>query len=234
MGKKPRKGLIMIGAAAFAGYTFLARPWFLRWGASDEEVRQRLPGDDIVKHPRSMTTRAVTIQAPAAEVWPWLVQMGQNRGGLYSYDRLENLLGLDFQSADHIVPELQHLEIGEKVRLAPEHRLDLALEVRVIEAPHALVLSSPGDPEEAMAAGYPAMSWAFVLGSLDEKTTRLVIRCRSDYKLTMTSVLMNQIFLEPIQFIMERKMLLGIKQRVERVSHQNTAQATDNIPVYIV
>jgi len=234
MGKTPRKRLIMIGAAAFAGYTFLARPWFLRWGASDEEVRQALPGDDIVKHPRYMTTRVITIQAPAAAIWPWLVQMGQDRGGLYSYDRLENLLGLDFQSTDHIVPEFQRLEVGDKVRLAPEQRFDLALEVRMIEAPHALVLSSPGDPEEAMAAGYPAMSWAFVLNSLDEQTTRLVIRCRSDYQPTMTSVVMNQVFLEPIHFIMERKMLLGIKQRVEQASRQKSVEETDNIPLHIV
>ena len=95
-------------------------PRLRRWGASEEEARRRLPGDELVASPTFASTRAVTIAAPPAAVWPWLVQMGQGRGGLYSYDRLENLFGLDVHSADRIVPELQQLNVGDRISLGKD------------------------------------------------------------------------------------------------------------------
>jgi hypothetical protein len=80
-------------AAVAASYAFLIRPWHLHWGATDEEVKEPLPGDEVVSHPRLEATHAITIDAPASDIWPWLVQMGQNRGGFYSYTWLENLVG---------------------------------------------------------------------------------------------------------------------------------------------
>ena len=101
------------------GYATLIRPRILRWGATDEEAAERLPGDEVVAQPRYQTTHAVTIHARRSEVWPWLVQLGQGRGGLYSYDWLENLFGLGFRSADRIIPDLQRLAVGDQVWQAP-------------------------------------------------------------------------------------------------------------------
>lgn len=162
-------GMAAAGAAALSAYILVIRPWHLRWGATDAEVHQTLPGDDFVKQPRYVSTHAVTIRAPAAAVWPWLVQMGQGRGGLYSYDWLENLVGCDIHSADRIIPELQNAEVGDTVRLVPEDSsFPLAFDVAVIEPERALVLRTPGDPDASMAAGYPDATWAFVLSKLDE------------------------------------------------------------------
>ena len=84
------------------------RPWYNRWGATEADVARSLPGDELVPAPMLGYTRAITIQAPVEQVWPWLAQMGQGRGGLYSYDRLENLAGCKIHSVDHILPELQN------------------------------------------------------------------------------------------------------------------------------
>jgi hypothetical protein len=93
-----------------------------RWGATDEEVNLTLPGDNLVSPADLTATRAITIHATAAQVWPWIAQLGQGRGGFYSYDLLENLLGCNIHSADRIVPEWQHIDIGAQVNLAPRSR----------------------------------------------------------------------------------------------------------------
>jgi hypothetical protein len=108
-----------VGALAPWVYLLIVRPWHMNWGATDEEVRKRLPGDDLVLHPMLESTRALTIRAPAEEVWRWLVQLGQDRGGFYSYDRLENLAGADIHNVDRIVPQMQHLKVGDFVPMAP-------------------------------------------------------------------------------------------------------------------
>src|SRR5699024_10096919 len=106
------------------------------WGATPEEVDAVLPGDDILGPADLVATRAVEIQAPAEDVWPWLAQLGQGRGGFYSYDGLQSLLGLDIQNADDVVPEWQHIAPGDPVRLTEE----VALVVEIAEPEHALVL----------------------------------------------------------------------------------------------
>jgi hypothetical protein len=210
--------LVALAAIASAGlvYWFVIRPWHLRWGATDAEVQRSLPGDDLIPEPVSEATRAITIHAPAAEVWPWLVQMGQGRGGLYSYDWLENLIGCDIHSADRIIPKLGNLEVGDTVRLASEDRYpDARLTVAAIEPDHALVLRSPLDsgPEDSNETDL-SFSWAYVLIAADEQTTRLIIRSRYGFKPGRAGVLFLSLF-EPIPFVMERKMLLGIRQRAE-------------------
>ncbi|GIF01780.1 SRPBCC family protein [Paractinoplanes rishiriensis] len=107
-------------AATAAAYSPPARRWYLTYGASGEEVGQVLPGDELLPDPDLLSTRAVTIEAAPATVWPWLVQMGSGRGGAYAFDWLENLLGLDMHSADEILPEFQCLAVGDLVSLAPE------------------------------------------------------------------------------------------------------------------
>jgi hypothetical protein len=164
------------------------------------------------------TTRAITIRAPAAEVWPWLVQIGYQRGGFYSYDWLENLAGLEISSADHMDPELQSLEVGDSVRIAPETPLTVA----TLEPNRVLVLHNTMNPFNAQTVDlddlepgpYMDWTWAFILEELDKRTTRLVVRVRGSYEPRWLALLFYTL-LEPAHFLMERKMMLGIKERAE-------------------
>lgn len=202
--------MIGIGGAALAGYILAFRPWHLAWGATGAEVRRRLPGDGWAPAPRQTATRAITIQAPPAEVWPWLVQLGQGRGGFYSYDWLENLIGCDIHNADRILPEHQDLAVGDKVRLGPEGYPFYT--VAQIEPERALVLRA-GDP--ATNSAPINETWLFFLEATGDRATRLIVRNRRDYEPSLGNFLVWQVFTEPVHFIMERKMLLGLKQRAE-------------------
>jgi hypothetical protein len=197
----------IIGALAIAGSIVtspLTRPWYSTWGATKTEVSMPLPGDDQVPSPVLLSTRAITIQAPVSEVWPWLVQMGQGRGGLYTYERLENLAGCEMRNTDRILPEHQRIEVGDKVRLVPEGREPYFV-VSAIEPDRALILA--GDD--------PPTTWAFILESNNDNTTRLIVRWRQDYEPTPANVIGWRLVTDPITFVMERKMLQGIKARVE-------------------
>ena len=189
------------GAAAFAAYAFFVRPWHLRWGATDDELKMPLPGDVLVEHPKLNATHAITINAPAKDVWPWLVQVGQKRGGFYSYTWLENLVGCEMKNADRIVPEWQDLKVGDEVWLHPEAP---PLKVLAIEPERAIVLEN---------------SWTFFLRPIDDRTTRLIIRGRGEFNPDLKNALLNFMLwrgvFEPAHFIMERKMMLGIKERAE-------------------
>jgi hypothetical protein len=189
------------GAGALAAYVLLIRPWHLKWGATEEELKMPLPGDELVKHPKLNATHAITINAPVAEVWPWLVQVGQKRGGFYSYTWLENLVGCEMSNADQIVPEWQDLKVGDEVWLHPKAP---PLKVLAMEPGRAIVLEN---------------SWTFVLDPIDDHTTRLIIRGRGDFNPDLKNALLNFILwrgvFEPAHFIMERKMMLGIKERAE-------------------
>lgn len=232
MFKTVRIGLATV--AVVGSYVYFLRPRMLRAGATEEEIHRTLPGDELVPTPRYVSTRAITIQAPVAAIWPWLVQMGQDRGGLYSYAWLEHLVGSDIKNVDRILPEYQHLQVGESVRLTPPERYNLFFTVAVADPGRALVLRTPqppgGDRRESFEAGYPDGSWAFVLEPINDQTTRLIVRWRSDYKPTVPGLLFNQFGLEPIHFLMERKMLLGIKERVERAAGQVPEQIVLEAP----
>ena len=196
-------GASLMGAAALSAYIFLLRPWHLRWGATDEELVLPLPGDELVPNAQTCATHAVTINAPVNEVWPWLVQIGRDKGGFYSYSWLENAVGCRLRNADSIVPEWQDLKAGDEVWL---HPCVPPLPVLVCEPERVLVLGTnmkePG-------------TWGFFLKKVDEQTTRLIIRGRGDFGRGLLKRLGLYILFEPAHFIMERKMLLGIKQRVE-------------------
>ena len=203
-----------LGALAIAGAILtspLIRPWYSKWGATNTEVKMPLPGDDQVPSPVLESTRAITIQAAASAVWPWLVQIGQGRGGLYSYERLENLVGCDIHNANRIMPEHQHLEVGDKIRLVPEGR-DPYFLVSAFEPERAIILF--GDD--------PPTTWAFTLEPIDEKSTRLIIRWRQDYKKTPGNVIGWRLITDPITFVMERKLLQGIKLRAETIASNQT------------
>lgn len=200
-------GAGVVAAGAVATYVCGIRPWHLRWGATDEELMEPLIGDELVTQPKLKATHAITIDAPAADVWPWLVQMGQNKGGFYSYTCLENLVGCQMQNADEIVPEWQDLKVGDKVSLHPKAP---PVEVAAIEPGRAIVLKPWG---------------AFVLQPIDEKKTRLIIRSQGDYEPDLKNAVLNfllwRVFYEPAHFVMERKMLLGIKARAEKLSREH-------------
>lgn len=112
-------GLSLLGAAALAAYLVVVRPWHLRWGATDEEVARSWPGDELAPRPKLRTTHVVTMAISPAKIRPWLVQIGQGRGGFYSYDWIENLMGLDIHSADRLLPQFQEMKGGDVVSLAP-------------------------------------------------------------------------------------------------------------------
>jgi len=205
-----------LGLLALAGYHFVLRPWQQTWGATPAEANRRLPGDHLTPHYRFQTTRAITIQAPAAQVWPWLVQIGYRRAGFYSYDALENMVGLNINSAENIDSELQNLNVGDSIPIAPE----APMEVAVLEPEKALVLHLRMNPLKGALAPANAQppwldwTWAFILDEIDPESTRLVIRVRGDYE-PAWSLPLYYALVEPAHFIMERKMLLGIKQRAE-------------------
>src|SRR6266568_1912156 len=195
-------------ATVVAAAVFSARQ--RRWGATDDEVNLTLPGDELVSHADFTATRAITIHATATQVWPWIAQLGQGRGGFYSYDFLENLVGCDIHSADRIVPEWQDLKVGAEVRLAPE----VALSVALVVPARALVLRG-GIPMGNTAPPYH-FTWAFVLRETANRTSRLVVRERYGYTRRWAPMLV-----EPVQFIsllMTQRMLRGIKQRAERAT----------------
>jgi hypothetical protein len=202
-------GVPAIGGAAVA-FTLLARRPLLRWGATDQEVDSPLPGDELIANADLTATRAITIRASAEQVWPWLAQLGQGRGGFYSYDTLENLVGCDIHSADRIVPEWQDVAVGGKVRFSPEVGLDVAL----LERGRSLVLRG-GVPMGNTAPPYD-FTWAFALRDKPDETTRLLVRERYAYTRPWARLLVEPT--EAVSFVMSRKMLRGIKDRAERAA----------------
>ena len=216
---------LAVGGAAAAS-TLLASPvlrrWYNRWGATDEELRRSLVGDGLVKHPKLGYTRAITIDAPPERVWPWLAQIGQGRGGFYSYDGLENLVGCDIHSADTLLPDHQEITVGDIVRSGRDRHVCWI--VMDVEVPHHLVLQGAGTPasvdvpdvvDEVPARGYAASTWQWVLEPVDDRTrTRLVVRQRCTY--SPRQWLLWRI-VEPLNFVMERRMLLGIRDRATGV-----------------
>lgn len=195
----------------------IGRVRYNRWGATDSEVSDPMPGDDLVARPMLGYTRAIGIQAPPEQVWPWLVQMGQGRGGLYSFDGLENLVGCDIHSADRVLEEHQQLGVGDLIRLGPAGYP--CFRVDRLEPGAALVLvgADPKPPHAAASAGSPGgvATWQWQLRPTpDGRGTRLVSRQRLSYPPTTGMHLMWHL-VEPVGFVMERQMLLGIKHRVE-------------------
>ena len=215
---RPRPRL-WITAGAGVAYAALVRPRLLTWGATPAESSGVLPGDDLVPA-RWQTTRGVTISAPPEEVWPWLVQMGYGRGGWYSYDRVERLLGAgDFAeggSARSVLPQFQKLAIGDSVPLSAEGGLTAA----VVDPSRALVLrmamnvlsSAPARGGDRVVLDW---TWAFVLVPVGASSCRLLARVRADYRPRAIGLLLPTL-LEPVHLLMERAMLRGIRRRAER------------------
>lgn len=180
------------------------RRWYSSWGATEEEVKMTLPGDEFIKVFRGGYTQAISIGATPDEIWPWLVQVGQNKGGFYSYELLENLIGCDIHNVDRIIPEHQHIKIGDGLRMHPR-----APDMPVVVLQHGRAIAYGGKVDENTAS-----IWAFYLRESDNGT-RLISRWAFDYEPRFTNKLIYNFIIEPIASVMQRKMLMGIKQRVE-------------------
>jgi hypothetical protein len=192
--------------AAAAGSAFLYRKFLrqpiLTWGATAREAAARLPGDELLEDADGVATRAITIDAPASAVWPWIAQMGPSpRGGAYTYDWIENLLGLNMHSADRVLPEYQHPLVGDGFGYGSNR-----MSFKIVEPEHVLATQS--------ADGN--WVWTFVLEEQSDGTTRLISRNR--FRLPKLKDKLGMIPMEPGSLFMERKMLYGIKQRAERLA----------------
>ena len=203
------------GAATALGYRELLRPWHQRWGATDEEVHATLPGDDLVAEPATQVTRGITVNASPEQVWPWVAQLGADRGGFYSYDWLENLFGLGIHSADTVVAQWQHRAVDDLVyanatgtggwyvvRVVPEQVLVLKLA--------DVANDKPARRDEGMRGEF---LWTFALRDSGDGTTRLLVRERAAFGSPATRLLMAPI--GPISFVMTQKTMRGIKARAE-------------------
>lgn len=202
-----------------------------RWGATPAEVSAAMPGDELVPKPKIASTRAITIDAPPHDVWPWLAQIGQGRGGFYSYDALENLVRCDIHSANRIVPRLQQLHPGDLILLAPAG--GPCFRVSTARPPSILTLAG-ADPKTRAVAPVPATpeemasTWQWVLHPVDNgRRTRLVVRQRLSYP-RRQAVLWHLV--EPVSFVMERRMLYGIKARAEDHHIAPSAEASVGSP----
>ena len=203
--------LVVLGlaAAGVVGIAALLRGRSLRWGASREDRARALAGDEIMPAVNVSTTRGITIATTAENVWPWVAQLGQGRGGFYSYDWLENLVAhIDIHNADEIVPEWQHIAVGSEVRLAPE----VPLLVVALDAGRALVLR--GSVPMGQAPPPYDFTWAFVLLPQPDGTTRLVVRERYAFSHRWAALIVRPAQL--VSCFMSREMLRGIKKRAER------------------
>jgi hypothetical protein len=194
-------GVAMALGAATAVYLLYIRPWQLRWGATDEELERPMPGDEIVTDPTFNATRALTIEARPEEIWPWIVQIGMNRAGWYSYDLLDNL---GRPSARRILPQFQDPKIGDVIPMSPDGK----------QGPY--VKDFEQDRWMLWWDGKGGMSWAWGLYPVDEARTRLITRVRMRYDLRTPSILFHML-VEFTDIIMMRKSMLGIKERAERI-----------------
>jgi hypothetical protein len=205
-----RAAAIAVAAGgSIAALALIGRTRLLRWGATDEEIAAAQPGDDLIGDANVTATRAITIRRSPDVVWPWIAQLGQGRGGFYSYDFLENLVGCDIHSADRVVPEWQQIEVGDEVRLAPT----AGLRVATLEPGRALVLQ--GSLPVARTPPFDS-TWAFVLCEQPDGTTRLLSRERYGYRRWWAPFVVEPT--QAISFVMSRKMLLGIRDRAEGAS----------------
>jgi hypothetical protein len=209
-----RRLLLAVGgaalvAAAVRAYTACFEPWMRRWGATNHELDMALPIDDIVEPGAAFVTRAITVHAPIDDVWVWLVQIGQDRAGFYSYTVLENLVGAGMRNADRVEPEWQRREVGDSVWLADRRRWNSRGEqiAALVDPPRSLVLVSPADWKRLQNGDRATGAWGFFLVPVGPGDTRFVVRSSGGPVGTHAFDL--------VHFIMEQKMMRGVRNRAE-------------------
>jgi hypothetical protein len=218
-------GVLVLAIVIFlAVYLVVLRPRSHRWGATDAELHRSLPGDDLVPNVKVGYTQAITVNTSPKGIWPWLVQIGYQRGGWYTYDWVYKLTGsADFydgdRSADRIIPELQELKVGDTIELSEQ----MSFDVVGFEPNRMLVLLARVDVDtgeyfeltDTMPARYLNLSWAYTLEEADKDRTRLIVRWRGDYSPGLANALGLSIPTEAGALIMQPKLLRGIKARAE-------------------
>ncbi|HET7876011.1 MAG TPA: hypothetical protein VFN71_10885 [Methylomirabilota bacterium] len=206
-------------ALAAGAYALGVRPRMLRWGASDEEVRQPYPGADLIPGGQRGATMAVTIDAPPSQVWPWLVQMGCDRAGWYSWDRLDNG---GVPSAERIHPEWQALALGDRLASTPTG--SAWFEVAALDperflglrAPIDLRRGRPFDTAGPRPAFYVDALWGFQLKELPEGRTRLVVSGYASARPRLLQAIADLLFWEPAHWVMQTRQFANLKRRAER------------------
>ena len=181
-------------------YLVFFRPWQLRWGATDAEVKRSMPGDEIVSQPSFNATRAVTIHAPAQNIYPWIVQMGVTRAGWYSYDLLDNL---GRRSAESLLPEHQNIQIGDLIPISPDGKQGMWVKY-FRKNKWMLWWDKKGDT-----------TWIWEIHPQGENQFRLITRVRVKYRWFSSAVLFN-LLTEFFDILMMHKSMLGIKRRAEK------------------
>jgi hypothetical protein len=223
------RGSLALLAGSAAAYALLVRPRLLRWGASAEEVRQPFPGAGIVPDGRRGATMAVTIDAPPSRVWPWLLQMGCDRAGWYSWDRLDNG---GVPSAERLHPEWQDVAVGDRLASTPSGRAWFqvaALEPeRFLGLRAAIDLGSgrPFDPAGARPRAYIDSLWGFRLTEAPPGRTRLVVSGYAAARPRLVQVLADRLFWEPAHWIMQARQFANLKRRAERQRGLGDSMAT--------
>jgi len=207
-------GALLAGASVVA-YQWLIKPWQERWGATDEERAAPLPGDDFVAEPATQVTRAITIDTTPSDLWPWIVQLGADRAGFYSYDWLENLFGLEIHSGDDIVEAWQGLRVGDVVfanraRTGGWYVEDLRPNDALVLKVADLVAGRPLRRDEQLKWEF---LWTFALRPSESGSTRLLVRERTAFGSALTRTVMAPVGV--VSFVMTRRMMLGIKARAE-------------------
>lgn len=178
-------------------------PWMDRWGATKDEIAASFSGDELVPSPRITYTRALTVNASPEKIYPWIVQLGAEKGGMYSYEGFEtNILRCELINADRIHEEWQGLKVGDPMKMCPGTSGPPPYEIAIIEPNHAIVM---GHKDK----GTWVEVWQFNLVPKEDGTTRLVIRSRNSAQGLLWDVI------RPGEFVMMRGMMLGIKERAE-------------------
>lgn len=226
--KKPRFTFIQIMegiegiAIIIACYlTFFLKPIRDKWGLKKEDMQRTFPGDELIEQPNAHYTHAIEINAPSQDVWCWIAQMGQGRGGFYSYEALENLAGLNIYNSNEILAEFQEPKIGDLISFSPTDAYPLVVcfpgKAMAIGLGFDMDKNIPLGPESSLPNNYFKLTWLWFVEPIDECRSRFFSRNRIVYTPSFKNKLMFGLFMEPIVFAMDRKMCLGIKKRAERM-----------------
>lgn len=230
-----RVSKLFLGGAAIAGalgfYEFILKPRMFCSGATPEERSRTWPGDEFTPHTMGICTRAITIRATPEQIWPWIMQIGQDRAGYYSYSWLENLFRAEMNNTFQLVPAWQHRSVGDDLWMAAKHRYGgrARMTVARIEPFHAMVNVAYADRDAALNAQWaPHGSWNFLLlpisgGDSSCPITRLIMRTVLPERMSLAERAAS-LFWDPAHFIMERKMMRTIKILVEQRLGQQAQQ----------
>ena len=217
-GRPPGVGVLAaLEGAALIVWNLVTTPFIgrkrLRWGTVGTETTDSLPGDQLVPEPKWSYTLGISVDASPEDVWPWIAQIGQGRGGFYTYQTLENMVGCKISNTTEILPDHQHPTVGEDIYL---HPTTPPLRIEIVDSPNALVLFGSlvdiGGEES-----WGVSTWQFVVNPGPDGGSRLLTRGRYDYTPDWKSRLAFARFpIEVITFVMSRKMMLEIKRLAER------------------